>query len=163
MKKMIAIAVAASCVACYPVRATAEKSSADAEAVVEVREVMQDALRKLDEAANVRIEEQAVVHAVFNEGTNSSFIARTELTATQKRFLEMGRRMMQMAVYIQLLEARLAALEEVENEKQKRKASLKALHDKNAAERKAAVRRAIERQQSGQSSKRNRSINDAGR
>lgn len=157
MKKLAVVVFAAVCAACCQCRAD------EADEVAEVREIMQDALRKMDEAAKVRVEEKAVVHAVFNEGTNSSFITRTELTATQKRFLEMGRRMMQMALYIQSLEARLATLEALENERLERRAALKSIHDEKEAKRKADVRRAIERQQSGQRSKSDRTPRKAGR
>lgn len=150
MRKLIAVSVAAFAACCLDCRAD------EAAEVAEVAEVMQDALLKMEDAAKVRIEEKAVVHAVFNEGTNSSFITRTELTATQKRFLEMGRRMVQMALYIQSLEARLSTLEAIENERLERRAALKSIHDEKEAKRKADVRRAIERQQSGQRGKSDR-------
>lgn len=157
MRKLIAVSVAAFAACCLDCRAD------EAAEVAEVAEVMQDALLKMEDAAKVRVEEKAVVHAVFNEGTNSSFITRTELTATQKRFLEMGRRMVQMALYIQSLEARLSTLEAIENERLERRAALKSIHDEKEAKRKADVRRAIERQQSGQRSKSDRTPRKVGK
>lgn len=157
MRKLIAVSVAAFAACCLDCRAD------EAAEVAEVAEVMQDALLKMEDAAKVRVEEKAVVHAVFNEGTNSSFITRTGLTATQKRFLEMGRRMVQMALYIQSLEARLSTLEAIENERLERRAALKSIHDEKEAKRKADVRRAIERQQSGQRSKSDRTPRKVGK
>ena len=161
MMKLIAVSVAAFAACCLDCRAD------EAAEVAEVAEVMQDALLKMEDAAKVRVEEKAVVHAVFNEGTNSSFITRTELTATQKRFLEMGRRMVQMALYIQSLETRLASLEAIENERLERRERAASISRERLAsdkrKRDDRLKRAVERARSGQSSKRNRSINDAGR
>jgi len=103
---MILAAVAAMTAAAEDVDSI---EAANAEAIAQM---FQQALDKCDAAAQERCEDEAIVKAVYGEGTNSSFITRAELTATQKRFIALGRRLMYLAFYAQQLERRVEFLEQ---------------------------------------------------
>jgi len=88
-----------------------------------VHDQIADALAVLENARIEKAADDAVVEHIYGEGSNSSFIVRTELTATQKRFLALGRRYCQMAAFCQYLsgkveslEAKLQAFEDERNE-----------------------------------------------
>lgn len=88
-----------------------------------------------------------VVGAVYGEGSNSSFIVRKELTATQKRFIRIGRHFLALTAYTKALEGRVVDLEarfkkmdeEAEEQRKAREARAK------ERKRKDAVRRAVKR------------------
>ena len=126
MKKcamMIAAAVAAACLA-------------EEAASVEVCSPCGDAEKEL---------ESLVVGGVYGEGSNSSFIVRTELTAT--RFIRIGRHFLALTAYAKELEGRVAALEarfkKMDDEAEERRKAREALAEER--KRKDAVRRATER------------------
>jgi len=92
-------------------------------------------------------QEEFVVGAVYGEGSNSSFIVRKELTATQKRFIRIGRHFLALTAYTKELEGRVAALEarfkKMDEEEEERRKAREALAEERR--RKDAVRRAVKR------------------
>lgn len=75
-----------------------------------------------DEAVKADAEREAredylkrLVAEVYGEGTNSSFITRKELTATQKRFVVLGNNLLVLVQYVKSLERRIAELEGRQN------------------------------------------------
>lgn len=91
--------------------------------------------------------ESLVVGGVYGEGSNSSFIVRKELTATQKRFIRIGRHFLALTAYAKELEGRVAALEarfkKMDDEAEERRKAREALAEER--KRKDAVLRATER------------------
>lgn len=81
---------------------------------------------------------EAVVKAVYGEDAQSSFIVKTELTATQKRFIAIGQKTLALALVSGQLQARIDALEG-------RVAELEAKLDERDQRRLAAARERQER------------------
>lgn len=75
------------------------------------RQLIQESLEKIAEAHREQVEDGAIVQSVYGEGSNSSFIVKKELTATQKRFLALGRQYMRMAYFANALFERVGELE----------------------------------------------------
>ena len=92
-------------------------------------------------------QEALIVGGFYGEGSNSSFIVRKELTATQKRFLAVGRNFLMLTAYAKGLEGRVAALEarlkSIDDEAESRRKAREAIAEER--KRKAALRRAQER------------------
>jgi len=107
-----------------------------------VKETIGNALRRLEFQQSEDIVDQEIVNQVYCEGTNSSFIVRHELTATQKRFIALGRKYYQLLVYAQLLESRLKVLEEraasEDHEREVRRASIRVRQEVRKAVEKAS-------------------------
>lgn len=125
---LAAAAVAASCLA-------EETASIDSVCSPQGANVALDAMAELAKADAERALEAQIVGGVYGEGSNSSFIVRKELTATQKRFLAIGRNFLALTAYAKELEGRIAAME----------ARFKAMDDKEERRRKAREAIAEER------------------
>lgn len=133
-------AVAASCMA--------EGQAADAEVCQpQGANVALDAMEALAKADAERELEALIVGGVYGEGSNSSFIVRKELTATQKRFIAIGRNFLMLTAYAKELEGRVAALEarlkSIDDEENRRRKAREAIAEER--KRKEALRRAQER------------------
>jgi len=92
-------------------------------------------------------QEARIIGGFYGEGSNSSFIVRKELTATQKRFLAVGRNFLELVAYTKKLEWRVAALEArlkaIDDEAEGRRKAREIIAEERR--RKAALRRAQER------------------
>lgn len=84
------------------------------------RQLIQESLAKIAEAHREEVEAGEIVQTVYGEGSNSSFIVKKELTATQKRFLALGRQYLQMAYFANSLAFRVSELEKKLAEVEKR-------------------------------------------
>jgi len=133
-------AVAASCLA-------EEAASIDSVCSPQGANLALDAMTELAKADAEKELEALIVGGVYGESSNSSFIVRKELTATQKRFLAIGRNFLMLTAYAKELEGRVAVLEgrikAMDDEAEKRRKARKALAEER--KRKDAVRRAAER------------------
>lgn len=144
MKKcaiMLAVAaVAASCLA-------EETASIDSVCSPQGANVALDAMAELAKADAEKELEALIVGGVYGEGSNSSFIVRKELTATQKRFIAIGRNFLALTAYTKELEGRIAAMEarfkEMDDQAEKRRKARESLAEDR--KRRDALRRAQER------------------
>ena len=133
-------AVAASCLA-------EETASIDSVCSPQGANVALDAMTELAKADVERALEAQIVGGVYGEGSNSSFIVRKELTATQKRFIAIGRNFLMLTAYAKELEGRIAAMEarfkEMDDQAEKRRKARESLAEDR--KRRDALRRAQER------------------
>lgn len=144
MKKcaiMLAVAaVAASCLA-------EETASIDSVCSPQGANVALDAMAELEKADAERALEAQIVGGVYGEGSNSSFIVRKELTATQKRFIAIGWNFLALTAYAKELEGRIAAMEarfkKMDDQAEKRRKARELLAEDR--KRRDALRRAQER------------------